>query len=147
MNPAKHTRRMCLHNHHTLCLCYSIRSRPPPFRARFNNRFLNVCRLRIIKTRTKRGRPGTEAICVTCMKLFCYSTCPHNYMDTHLVYNHTYIYIHNIQSQSTAKTEVNQLLLTQQLIKHSQCCCFSGFYSGISVIHPGDGWGCNTLGL
>ena len=30
-------------------------------RQTFENRFSNVCRLRTIKTRTERGRPGTEA--------------------------------------------------------------------------------------
>ena len=32
-------------------------------------RFSNVCRLRITKTRTERGRPGTEANVLTCVHL------------------------------------------------------------------------------
>ena len=58
----------CMYIVHVYC---SLGSRPPPFRARFIMRMRkrqtfkerDVCRLRmrIIKTRTERGRPGTEA--------------------------------------------------------------------------------------
>ena len=38
-------------------------------RQTFEKRFSNVCRLRTIKTRTERGRPGTEATW-NCLSVF-----------------------------------------------------------------------------
>ena len=47
------------------CNTNSLGSRPPPFRARFNYTEAANIQKTVIKTRTERGRPGTDAITQT----------------------------------------------------------------------------------